>query len=650
MIILSNLNPPQQQAVCHTHGPLLVLAGPGSGKTKVITHRIAYLIEQGIPSEQILAVTFTNKAAEEMLQRVKKLEPQCLTWISTFHKFCARMLFRYAKLIGYQSNFSIYDADDQRNALKRVVNSYESEYHCEIALKDVWGKISYSKNQMESPEDIEKLEDKNCKRLAAIYRRYQELLKNNNAMDFDDLLLNALQLLKNYNEVLQYYQSKYRFILIDEFQDTNAPQYHIARLLAQAHSNICATGDPDQSIYSWRGANIGNILKFEQDFPGTMVVKLEQNYRSTKYILQAASQVIIHNKLRKDKTLWTQNIVGTKLRLFENYDADQEAQRIVDDLCFWHDHGFSLDDIVIFFRTNAQSRLIEMTLRNKQIPYILVGGYEFFERTEIKDVLAYLRVIANSKDDISLLRILNVPARGIGPKTLDRLQRSSDIAGTSLLKTLADNYFQSQLSARARTHIVRFLEMIQNARQYDTKNLDQLMQVLLRQSGYLEYIQEQDDRKDQTREANLAELISMISRFEKDKSSHSLAEFLQHISLYANPDRREGSEKEPAVQLMTLHAAKGLEFPIVYIIGANQGLLPHYMCQSELEIEEERRLFFVGITRARQILSISFYRIMQNFRGGLCDIGLPSIFLKELPDNTYDWIYFCGKHPPVLKD
>lgn len=649
MDLLNTLNPPQQQAVCHKEGPLLVLAGPGSGKTKVITHRIAYLIQQGIPSYQILAVTFTNKAAEEMAERVKKLVPVCHAWISTFHSFCTRMLYQHAYHLGYGPNFSIYDSDDQRNALKQVVNNYEVANNCAIDLKETWGKISYYKNQAMSPEDIEKNDDPKGRRVAALYRNYQQLLTNNNAMDFDDLLLRALELLSNYNEILQHYQTKFRYILIDEFQDTNSPQYQIAKLLAQAHSNICATGDPDQSIYSWRGANIGNILKFEQDFPGTVVVKLEQNYRSTKYILEAASHVIMHNILRKEKALWTQNGVGNKLRLVQNTDAEEEARMLVRDIRRWQSQGYSLNDMVIFYRTNAQSRVIEMMLRNEQIAYILVGGYEFFDRAEIKDLMAYLRIVANPNDEISLLRILNVPPRGIGAKTLDKVMTAANIAHCSLLQTLSDPLFQRALSARARHHIGQFVEMLDNVKKYDQHDLVKLVQELLRQSGYLEHIKDQDYRKDQTKESNLNEFISMVAQYEKSNPNHSLTEFLQHISLYTNPDRREGDEQEPAIQLMTLHAAKGLEFPVVYIVGVNQGLLPHFMSQGDAELEEERRLFFVGITRARQILTISFNRFVQVPYSGLIDIAEPSPFLAEIPPSAYEWLNFCGRFPPNLQ-
>lgn len=413
MNLLQDLNRPQKQAVCHQDGPLLVLAGPGSGKTRVITQRIAYLISQGVPSDRILALTFTNKAAQEMAHRVSSLTSGfCHTWVYTFHAFCARILRQEGEVLGYTSQFSIFDTDDQKRAITKILDSMSLK--STMTATDVLHKISYYKNHCIYPDQIPSENDYTIKIIQKAYILYQEFLKKNNAMDFDDLLLKTLELFTHYKQVLQYYQEKFLYILVDEFQDTNLPQYMIARHLASEHQNICATGDPDQSIYSWRGANIRNILNFEKDFPDAVVVRLEQNYRSTKYILEAASSVISCNTMRKEKKLWTEKQEGSRLKLVRTFDDNEEAEWICRDIKKRLQSNLSLNDIVIFYRMNAQSRAIETALRNHAINYQIVGGTEFYQRAEIKDILAYLRILVNERDEVSLLRILNVPPRGLG--------------------------------------------------------------------------------------------------------------------------------------------------------------------------------------------------------------------------------------------
>ncbi len=650
MDLLQNLNEPQRQAVCHINGPLLVLAGPGSGKTKVITHRIAYLISQGIAGQSILAVTFTNKAADEMAERVKKLVGECGVWVSTFHSFCARTLYQYAQRLGYAPHFSIYDTDNQKHAMREIFLPYKNANieteHWEI--RDLIGKISLYKNQGLLPQDVEKIDDKHAKHHAAIYQRYQNLLKSNNAMDFDDLLLNTLELFTHYSDVLQLYQGKFRYILLDEFQDTNLPQYRIAQKLAQQHSNICATGDPDQSIYSWRGADISNILEFERDFPGTLVVKLEQNYRSTQQILKAASQVIVHNKLRKEKTLWTQNPQGQSLRILQASDVDSEAKLILQDIVLQHDHGVAWRDIAVLYRINSQSRALEMQLRQRQIPYHVVGGYEFYQRTEIKDMLAYLNILANPNDNINFMRIINVPARSIGSKTLGKMVAMGVEQKLPIMVMLQNPANIAALPKRVRYILIKFLDAFEEARKFDGKNLHRLATVLLLATGYSGHVKASDAKKDTDKEGNIQEMLHIIRQYEDEKQDHSLINFLQHIALYAEAQNKEkdGEEKDQ-MHLMTLHAAKGLEFPLVYILGVNDGILPHAYSQTPAEIEEERRLFFVGITRAQQLLTISFTKYSMQYDGHL-NPSYPSPFLAELPVPTYQWLSYCGAKRPDL--
>ena len=645
------LNPAQRQAVCHHNGPLLVLAGPGSGKTRVITHRIAHIIYSDVAPDRILALTFTNKAATEMAHRLEKLVPHGRgLWISTFHSFCARILRRECTYLGYTPQFSIYDVDDQKRAFKYVVESLKLSQA--VDLDTVRNAISHHKNHCVTPAQILKNTDEKKpehiwqRTVAKVYAAYQEFLLKNNAMDFDDLLLKTLDLFTHYKEVTDRYQEKFLYILVDEFQDTNLPQYKIAQLLAQKYRNICATGDPDQSIYSWRGANIGNILEFEKDFPDAVVIKLEQNYRSTKTILHAASELIANNKLRKQKALWTDNPLGEPIRLVEANDDTEQAQWVCRDILRLRKIGVLLRDIVIFYRTNAQSRTLETELRGMKLPYTIVGGIEFYQRAEVKDVLAYLKLLVNENDDVSLRRILNSPPRAIGKTTEEELVESAKVAGLRIWQALQNEELLAKFSARARKALTQFTAMIMRLRQAQQQNgpLLALVENMLTETGYLEHVRKQDQHKDEEREENIKEFLASISEYEKQFGGGTLVQFLERVALIADVDKWEqGATQEGEVTMMTLHSAKGLEFPVVYIVGLMEGLLPHSRSlESAQTLEEERRLMFVGITRAQQSLTLSYSLFSYRHDGS---DNTPSRFLEELPPDAYRRVKLAEKPP-----
>jgi DNA helicase-2/ATP-dependent DNA helicase PcrA len=644
--IVAKLNAAQQQAVCHKDGPLLVLAGPGSGKTRVITHRISHLLAQDVAPDRILALTFTNKAAEEMLQRVEKLVPQARgLWVSTFHSFCAKMLRREGSVLGYTPGFSIYDVDDQKRALKHVMESLKLD-------KTVDGDylrqtISHCKNHCITPAQFFagagfSLASNTQKQVVSkIFDLYQQFLKKNNALDFDDLLIQTWELFNHYKDVTDRYQEKFQYILIDEFQDTNLPQYRIAKILAQKHCNICATGDPDQSIYSWRGANIGNILEFEKDFPNAVVVKLEQNYRSTKTILQGASALIANNQLRKQKTLWTENPRGETIRVVEAFDDSQEAEWICQDILRIKHSGRSLQQMVVFYRTNAQSRAMETALRASRIPYIIVGGIEFYKRAEVKDLLAYLRLLLNENDDISLLRIINVPAREIGKTTVSDLVAIARQYNLSLWKALSEDEVISSFAARPKRALRQFAQMMSSLKAKKFPSIEELVVAVLSETGLLQDIKKRDKKENEDREENIKEFLASVREYEKKEKEASLISFLERISLIADVDQWEQQPgQEGPVTLMTLHSAKGLEFPIVYIIGMIEGLLPHARSmESKTALEEERRLMFVGMTRAQDLLTLSHSRLSYRREAyrEMCD-NTPSRFIEEIPKDICRFI------------
>lgn len=610
---LNDLNERQQQAVKHTDGPLLIVAGAGSGKTRVLTYRIAYLIQQGKahPGE-ILALTFTNKAAREMKDRIRKLigdEAQKL-WMGTFHSVFSKILRFEAEKIGFTSNYSIYDTDDSQNAIKQILreNNYDPK---EIQPRTIHRRISDAKNQLILPGQYQErfvhstLDDIT----ARMYEIYVKRLKQHNAMDFDDLLIKPIELFAEHKDVLEKYQDRYKYILIDEYQDTNHAQYKVTNMLASKYKNLCVVGDDAQSIYSFRGADITNILNFKKDYENAVEIPLEQNYRSTKAILKAADSIIKQNSGQLDKTLWTDNDTGETITVLDNYDERDEANRVanyINELKMRK--GYQFNDFAILYRTNYQSRVFEETLRRKGITYQLVGGLSFYSRKEIKDVMAYLTLLSNPDDDTNLLRIINEPSRGIGNKSLHDLTSRARETGQSLWKILK-NVEKADLYKPAENSVKEFVEMIQKLKS-DLENgvsLGEVTKKLLEKSGYMKALVEENSPKSMSRRENIIELQNAISYFEKNTKNPKLSSFLQEISLITDTDKYD--EDKPAATLMTVHAAKGLEFPVVFVVGLEEELFPVGSRNNEdVDIEEERRLFYVAITRAEDQLFFSHCR------------------------------------------
>jgi DNA helicase-2/ATP-dependent DNA helicase PcrA len=640
MSLLNDLNPVQQKAVLETEGPLLVFAGAGSGKTRVLTYRIAYLIqEKGVAPWNILAVTFTNKAADEMRERVERLLGRSSkgTWISTFHSACVRILRRHIEPLGFQRNFVIYDEQDQERHLKNVMKELELDFKM-FNPKAIQSAIDRLKNDGITPDQYRPSQFNIFqKRLALVYQRYQEDLRRNNAVDFGDLLTFVTILFRSFPEILKSYQELCRYVMVDEFQDTNLIQYHLIRQIVDGHRNICVVGDDDQSIYRWRGAEVGNILNFEKDFPETKIITLEQNYRSTQNILHAANQMVRQNRSRKEKVLWTENPEGEILTLYVAEDEADEARFVVQKI-MEKSHSSSrraegpvrsYREIAVFYRINAQSRAIEDELVKQQIPYTIVGGLKFYERKEIKDVLAYLKLIANPSDGLSLRRIMNVPPRGIGEKTIEKIEAFSREKGLSLYEGMRQTLKEGWLPSNVEGKIKDFLQMIEEFRK-DAKNLSlsQLTLALLDKSDYLRRLKEEGTDEAFSRMENIDELINVMMEFEQGGEEVSLETFLDKVSLVTDVDLYE--DKGNRVSLMTLHCAKGLEFPLVFIVGMEDGLLPHHRRGDEMEdLEEERRLFYVGMTRAKERLFLS--RAEKRYTFGVGRANLPSRFLDEIP-------------------
>ncbi len=628
MNLLENLNESQAQAVCHTNGPLLILAGPGSGKTRVITHRIAHLMEQGIPLNSILALTFTNKAAKEMAQRVTEITHVRAWWVSTFHSFCSRVLRQNAENLGYEQDFSIYDTDDQKKALTQVFQ--ELDLDKSLGISKYGYIISQYKNKGIAAQEVPGTENYWNRLIAKVYQAYQKLLQRNNAMDFDDLLLKTLELFNNYSDVRESYQDKFQYILLDEFQDTNQPQYKIAKILAQTHRNICATGDPDQSIYSWRGANIENILNFEKDFDDAKVVKLEQNYRSTQTILKGAAAVIAQNKLRKPKALWTNNPMGEKIQFFRARDDQNEAQQVCLKISKLR-AKYPLSSMVIFYRVNSQSRAMETALTRYNVPYTIVGAVEFYQRAEIKDILAYLRFLANPRDEVALMRIINVPARLISKVTQKQLLEIAWEKNLPICEILKDKNLLESFKKRPQQALQKFSDLAKELNEKkESLGLAQFVELVLQKSGYLEYIEKNDNKKEEERMENIQEFVASVYEYEKAYENATLSSLLEYIALIANTEKK--IESQDYVTLMTLHAAKGLEFPVVFMLGMSKGLCPHSRSETEEEIEEERRLFFVGMTRAKKLLTLSYSQFTHRSNDYGYGYGNePSGFLREIP-------------------
>lgn len=638
MSIYDTLNPKQKEAVLHTDGPLLILAGAGSGKTRVLTHRIAYLIDEcGVNPWNIMAITFTNKAAGEMRERVDNLVGFGAEsiWVSTFHSSCVRILRRHIENLGYTTSFSIYDSDDQKTLMRQVFKTLDIDTK-QFKERSVLSAISSAKDKLITPEEflLNAGGDFREKKTGEIYKEYQKQLKKNNALDFDDLIVKTVELFQNNPQILDYYQERFRYIMVDEYQDTNMAQFKLVSLLASKYCNLCVVGDDDQSIYRFRGADIQNILSFENTFPGTMVIKLEQNYRSTQNILDAANEVIRHNFGRKDKTLWTANGEGDKI-LFKQFDtAKDEADFVVRQI---RDSGYSYQDQAVLYRTNAQSRLLEERCIFYNVPYRLVGGVNFYQRKEIKDILAYLKTIANGVDDLSVIRIINVPKRGIGATTIGRVTAFASEHSMSFYDTLKEAK-QIPGIGKAAEKISRFIAQMEvfRAMAYSEEySMKDLIDHILEDTGYEEELQEEGEIEAQTRLENIEELINKAAAYEEDSEHPTLDEFLEQVALVADIDNVDDTEDR--VTLMTLHSAKGLEFPKVYLVGMEDGLFPgmmSIMSGDKTEMEEERRLCYVGITRAKKELVLTAAR--QRMINGETRWSKPSRFINEIPSNLLD--------------
>ena len=637
MSIYDTLNPMQKEAVLHTEGPLLILAGAGSGKTRVLTHRIAYLIEEKeVNPWNILAITFTNKAAGEMRERVDSLVGFGAEsiWVSTFHSTCVRILRRYIEHLGYTTSFSIYDSDDQKTLMKQVFKTLDIDTK-QYKERSVLGIISSVKDKLISPEEflLNAGQDFRQKKVGEIYREYQNQLKKNNALDFDDLIVKTVELFQNDSQILDYYQERFRYIMVDEYQDTNTAQFKLISLLASKYRNLCVVGDDDQSIYRFRGADIENILSFEQTFPGARVIKLEQNYRSTQNILDAANGVIRHNRGRKGKSLWTANGTGDEILFKQFDDARDEADYIARQI---RDSEFSYQDQAVLYRTNAQSRLLEERCIFYNVPYRLVGGVNFYQRKEIKDILAYLKTVANGVDDLSVLRIINVPKRGIGATSMGRVTMFASEHGMSLYSALREARMVPGLG-KAVEKIGRFISQMECFRamaQSEEYSIQDLIEAILEETGYEEELKAEGEIEAETRMENIQELINKAAAYEEDSQHPSLDEFLEQVALVADIDNVDSSEDR--VTLMTLHSAKGLEFPKVYLAGMEDGLFPGMMAVSSddpTDMEEERRLCYVGITRAKKELVITAAR--KRMTHGETRYCKPSRFVEEIPAELF---------------
>lgn len=637
MSIYDTLNAEQREAVFHTEGPLLILAGAGSGKTKVLTHRIAYLIEEkGINPWNILAITFTNKAAGEMRERVDDIVGfgSESIWVSTFHSTCVRILRRHIDRLGYDNNFTIYDSDDQKTLMKDVCKLLQIDTKT-YRERTILSAISSAKDEMVTPEEYElnAYGDFSKKKIAEAYKEYERQLKANNALDFDDLLVKTVQLFQTQSEILEYYQDRFRYIMVDEYQDTNTVQFKLISLLAAKYKNLCVVGDDDQSIYKFRGANIQNILSFEKEFEHTKVIKLEQNYRSTSTILDAANAVIKNNVGRKAKSLWTENGEGEKIQFRQFDTAYDEAEYIVGDIRERVDNGkAAYCDHAVLYRTNAQSRLFEEKMITANIPYKIVGGVNFYARKEIKDLLAYLKTIDNGKDDLAVRRIINVPKRGIGLTTVNRITEAAQQRGISFYETLCSADLVPGLG-RSISKLESFAAMIEYFRkEAEHLSITELMEEILTETGYVEELKAEGEEEAEARLQNIDEFLNKIAAYEEscEEELPTLSGFLEEVALVAEIDSLD--EESDYVVLMTLHSAKGLEFPYVYLAGMEDGIFPSYMtitADDPTEIEEERRLCYVGITRAKKELAMTCAR--RRMIRGETQYNKMSRFLKEVP-------------------
>lgn len=640
---VQKLNPQQREAVQATDGPLLIMAGAGSGKTRVLTHRIAYLIEKKrVAPWSILAITFTNKAAREMQDRVGKLVGPSGSdiWVSTFHSMCVRILRRDISRIGFTTSFSILDSGDQLSVIRNIMKEKNIDTK-KIEPKAVQAAISSAKNELLTPERFSAKVGDYFEQIAAdVYEQYQKRLRANNSLDFDDLIMTTIKLFQEEPDVLTFYQNKFRYLHVDEYQDTNRAQYMLCRMLADKHHNICVVGDSDQSIYRWRGADITNILNFEEDYPESKTILLEQNYRSTSNILNAANAVIGNNAGRKPKRLWTDQGPGDAITLYQADSEHDEGYFVTGEIAKHVKEGRNYADHAILYRTNAQSRVIEEILIKSDIPYQIVGGIKFYDRKEIKDLLAYLRLISNPDDDISLTRIVNVPKRGIGDTTVGRIAEEAGRRGISMYAALGtlDEFGGIEVTGKARTALIQFRDMIANlTRMVDYLSVTELTEKILEMSEYRLELQRENTLESKARVENIEEFLSVTLEFEKNNEDKSLVAFLTDLALIADIDSmnkdEEDNEPQDSVILMTMHSAKGLEFPVVFIIGMEESVFPHSRAfMDNEELEEERRLAYVGITRAEKKLYLLCARMRTLF--GRTNSNLPSRFLQEIPEDV----------------
>ena len=656
MSIYDSLNPMQRQAVFHTEGPLLILAGAGSGKTRVLTHRIAYLIqEKEVNPWNILAITFTNKAAQEMRERVDRIAGfgSEAIWVSTFHSTCVRILRRHIDNLGYDTNFTIYDTDDQKSVIKDVCRrlNVDTKVFKERALLS---EISHAKDNLITPDQMEMnaAGDFGKKKTAMVYREYQATLRKNNALDFDDLIVKTVELFQNCGSVLEYYQERFKYIMVDEYQDTNYAQFKFVSLLASRYENLCVVGDDDQSIYKFRGANIENILGFERVFPNATVIRLEQNYRSTKNILNAANHVIAHNAERKEKTLWTENEEGAKIHFRQFMNGFEEAEYIAGEISKAHREGLcQYRDCAILYRTNAQSRLFEEKFIGANIPYKIVGGVNFYARKEIKDLLCYLKTVDNARDDLAVQRIINVPKRGIGATTLGRVQDYADKMGISLYEALrvAEEVPSIGRSLSKIDGFVTFIQMLKSKAQVYT--VEDLLKEIIDLTGYVKDLETEDTEESRARIENIDELISKTVTYQEAMEEQdlpaTLSGFLEEVALVADIDTVD--PEQDYVLLMTLHSAKGLEFPKVFMAGMENGIFPSYMSINYgdgSELEEERRLCYVGITRAMKELTMTCAR--QRIVRGETQYNKVSQFVQEIPRDLVDLGHTIQEKKPKM--
>ncbi|HEY5561792.1 MAG TPA: UvrD-helicase domain-containing protein [Clostridiaceae bacterium] len=641
-----NLNNEQKEAVLTTQGPVLILAGAGSGKTTAIVNRIAHLIKNlGVYPSQILAITFTNKASQEMKNRVKNLigEDAINMWVTTFHASCVRILRREIDKLGYTKNFIIYDTYDQKTLIKDCIKELGINDK-EITDKEIKNKIGEAKDNLISPDEFKNINQGNYRnnKIADAYLLYQKKLKLNNAVDFDDIICKTVELFIKNPEVLSFYQRKFKYVMVDEYQDTNKAQYELVYLLAKEHKNICVVGDDDQCIYEWRGANIRNILDFEKDYPGTKIIKLEQNYRSKSNILNAANGMIVKNHNRKDKTLRTEKEAGDKIKIYKAYSDINEGSFIAGQIKKLIDQdGKNLKDFAILYRTNAQSRIFEDSFNRIGIPYRILGGLKFYDRKEIKDILSYVKFLYNSSDDVSLRRIINVPKRSIGDTTVAKLQEFASNLDIPLFEAIDFINQDEKFSSRNTTALNKFYQMILNLKSKTELSVPELITEILKDTGYLEELKKSPDVEDRSRIENLEELVSAAAQFDESSEDKSLEAFLEKVTLVSDIDNYD--ETADTVVLMTVHSAKGLEFPVVFMVGMENGLFPGTSSFDNIEeMEESRRLCYVGITRAKELLYMSHATTRTVF--GRTSSYAISDFIEEIPK---DLKIYIGEETPV---